>query len=192
MVKSPSWGGPVESPQDLRVRRISARQVSQLVLESLFGGVSECGIVLGDAPQSHDFVSHSVEPALHHGLEGMGAVGRGLEALHEATIHGFQVMERRVVDGDLDLGSGKAPLASPRAEVTGSKRLARSVLPADPLGEALAACHEIQLLVDGLKQGIEAGREVLEPLAGHEAAAQRTHDGLGFVHHGHQRFSWGW
>jgi hypothetical protein len=105
----------VVGAQHLGEGGVALRQVGELVFEALLGRVGEAGVVLGDAAQARDLVADLVEPALDDRLEGVGAVGGGLEALDEAPVHGLEVMQRRVVDRDLHLG-GREPRARARAQ----------------------------------------------------------------------------
>jgi hypothetical protein len=138
--------------------------------------VCEARIVLGDPAQASDLVAHLVQPPLDDRLERIRPVGRGFQAFDEASVDGLEMMQRRVVDRDLNFGGRELPLTGPGAEVTRGERLAGSVLPSNPLREPFATGDEVELFVHRGDERIETRREVLEALIRHEPASKGVHD----------------
>ena len=183
---------PVVGPQHLRVGRIALRQVGEFVLEALLRRVGEPGIVFGDPAQASDLVANLVEPPFDDRLERIRTICRGLESLDEAPVHGFEVMQRRIVDRDLDFGGRELALAGFGTEVPRSEGLSGAVLASNPFRQALATGDKVELLVDGFNERVEAGRKVLEALVRHEPAPKGVHDRRGFRDNGHQRVPFAW
>ena len=176
---------PVVGPQHLGEGGVTPRQLGQLVLQALLRGVGEGGIGLLDAAHPADLLAHLEQPAIHDGLEGADASVLSLQALHEPAVHGLEVVQGGVVDGDLHLAGGQAHGPGPRAQKPRGEGLARAVGSADPLAAPKAAGHGRQLAGHGVHEWVEPGGEMLQAPTGNHAATQGADDlvGLVSVHH---------
>ena len=168
--------GAMICAQHLGERRIAAGEVGQLVFEPLFGRISEGGVVLANPAQAGDLVPDLVQPPLDDGLECVGAVRGRLDPLDQTAVDRLEVMQRRVVDRNLDLGRRESPSPRPTAQVPCRERLPRAVFTPKPFREPLAGCDEVQLELHRLQQSLQAGGEAFEAAPRHQPVSQGVDD----------------
>ena len=123
-----------------------------------------------------DVLLEGVKPALDDVPERpIPAGGRG-ETFEKSTVNGFQTVQGRFGLGDLYLRGGETLPFRALLHPARVERLSASVFAPDGFELASATFHFGELVVEGLRDPVQAHGELVQPLAGDGAPAEGVDD----------------
>ena len=175
-----------------RERRRAAGDVFEAPLGQRIGRLQKSRFIrLADLTGGEHLLLEGEEPAIDHRAKRTPAgLGRG-QPLHQSPVYGLQVMERRLPLRDLHLARCEPSLAGVLRQPPAGERLARSVLAPDRLEPRAASLDDIEFVVEGGGEAIEADGESIEASLRHRSSPECVDD-LAASLRGDHSSTWNW